>query len=107
MGITFAFCKPLDSQFKVAAQLVGKCEQFHFLAFLCREGVVAGLSAAGITSGLAAIGGIIGGGMLAGIAGRAAHPYLALHGNLYQVQVAHPMFTMAERNRISNRNRNQ
>ncbi|WP_458693071.1 hypothetical protein [Bacteroides ovatus] len=36
IGGAFAFCKPLDSQFKVAAQLVGEGEQFHFLAFLGR-----------------------------------------------------------------------
>ena len=37
MGTAFAFRKPLDSQFKVAAQLLGEGEQFHFFAFLCRE----------------------------------------------------------------------
>jgi len=36
LGISFAFCKPFDSQFKVAAQLVGKGEQFRFLAFFGR-----------------------------------------------------------------------
>ena len=40
MGISLAFRKPLDSQFKVAVQLVGECEQFHFFAFFGRVRVV-------------------------------------------------------------------